>query len=164
MVYSWQRGLSAVCVCVCAHVWYSNELHVVCEQLQPSTAAQKPTGKVVGIIKRNWRPFCGMLSVSQIKEVRVSCLQTSLDTAGSFSALKPIMSCPMLWISFRCVPCTLRADLVFALLSSQPDTFSPPQNAVYHEYASRPARHQRWPVRGSWWPSMAGPNIPDTQM
>uniref|UniRef100_H3DI20 Exosome complex exonuclease RRP44 n=1 Tax=Tetraodon nigroviridis TaxID=99883 RepID=H3DI20_TETNG len=36
--------------------------------LQPSTAARKPTGKVVGIIKRNWRPFCGMLNVSQIKE------------------------------------------------------------------------------------------------
>uniref|UniRef100_A0A3Q3WEL5 Protein DIS3 homolog n=1 Tax=Mola mola TaxID=94237 RepID=A0A3Q3WEL5_MOLML len=30
--------------------------------------ARKPTGKVVGIIKRNWRPFCGMLNVSQIKE------------------------------------------------------------------------------------------------
>ncbi|TRY82537.1 hypothetical protein DNTS_005849 [Danionella cerebrum] len=28
----------------------------------------KPTGKVVGIIKRNWRPYCGMLSQSQIKE------------------------------------------------------------------------------------------------
>uniref|UniRef100_A0A8C7ZMA1 Protein DIS3 homolog n=1 Tax=Oryzias sinensis TaxID=183150 RepID=A0A8C7ZMA1_9TELE len=28
----------------------------------------KPTGKIVGIIKRNWRPFCGMLNVSQIKE------------------------------------------------------------------------------------------------
>ncbi|XP_066562657.1 exosome complex exonuclease RRP44 [Amia ocellicauda] len=28
----------------------------------------KPTGRVVGIIKRNWRPFCGMLSKSQIKE------------------------------------------------------------------------------------------------
>ncbi|CAI5654458.1 unnamed protein product [Oreochromis niloticus] len=31
-------------------------------------AARKPTGKVVGVIKRNWRPFCGMLNVSQIKE------------------------------------------------------------------------------------------------
>lgn len=31
-------------------------------------AACKPTGKVVGIIKRNWRPFCGMLNVSHIKE------------------------------------------------------------------------------------------------
>lgn len=51
-----------------------NQLRVsVSEQLQPSTAAQKPTGKVVGIIKRNWRPFCGMLTVSQIKEVRVTC-------------------------------------------------------------------------------------------
>ncbi|XP_033863792.3 exosome complex exonuclease RRP44 [Acipenser ruthenus] len=30
----------------------------------------KPTGKVVGIIKRNWRPYCGMLSKSQIKEAR----------------------------------------------------------------------------------------------
>lgn len=53
---------------------YLNELHVsVSEQLQPSTAAHKPTGKVVGIIKRNWRPFCGMLNVSQIKEVGVNC-------------------------------------------------------------------------------------------
>ncbi|OXB66932.1 hypothetical protein ASZ78_014093 [Callipepla squamata] len=30
----------------------------------------RPTGKVVGIIKRNWRPFCGMLCKSQIKEAR----------------------------------------------------------------------------------------------
>lgn len=29
----------------------------------------KPTGRVVGIIKRNWRPYCGMLSKSDIKEV-----------------------------------------------------------------------------------------------
>ncbi|KAJ8003405.1 hypothetical protein DPEC_G00147980 [Dallia pectoralis] len=29
---------------------------------------RKPTGRVVGIIKRNWRPFCGMLFLSQIKE------------------------------------------------------------------------------------------------
>ncbi|GCC23931.1 exosome complex exonuclease RRP44 [Chiloscyllium punctatum] len=28
----------------------------------------KPTGRVVGIIKRNWRPYCGMISKSQIKE------------------------------------------------------------------------------------------------
>ncbi|KAG8586208.1 hypothetical protein GDO81_005294 [Engystomops pustulosus] len=28
----------------------------------------KPSGKVVGIIKRNWRPYCGMLCRSQIKE------------------------------------------------------------------------------------------------
>uniref|UniRef100_A0A8C7KPB9 Protein DIS3 homolog n=1 Tax=Oncorhynchus kisutch TaxID=8019 RepID=A0A8C7KPB9_ONCKI len=35
----------------------------------PSGAAsRKPTGRVVGIIKRNWRPFCGMLFLSQIKE------------------------------------------------------------------------------------------------
>ncbi|XP_028278895.1 exosome complex exonuclease RRP44 [Parambassis ranga] len=31
-------------------------------------SARKLTGKVVGIIKRNWRPFCGMLNVSHIKE------------------------------------------------------------------------------------------------
>ncbi|NWW76716.1 RRP44 exonuclease, partial [Climacteris rufus] len=31
---------------------------------------QRPTGKIVGIIKRNWRPYCGMLSKSQIKEAR----------------------------------------------------------------------------------------------
>ncbi|ELW47905.1 Exosome complex exonuclease RRP44 [Tupaia chinensis] len=30
----------------------------------------KPTGRVVGIIKRNWRPYCGMLSKSDIKESR----------------------------------------------------------------------------------------------
>ncbi|KAG7315918.1 hypothetical protein KOW79_020784 [Hemibagrus wyckioides] len=32
------------------------------------TTMLKPTGRVVGIIKRNWRPFCGMLNQSQIKE------------------------------------------------------------------------------------------------
>ncbi|XP_056663826.1 exosome complex exonuclease RRP44 isoform X3 [Monodelphis domestica] len=30
----------------------------------------RPSGRVVGIIKRNWRPFCGMLSKSDIKESR----------------------------------------------------------------------------------------------
>ncbi|KAL6037875.1 hypothetical protein STEG23_028466 [Scotinomys teguina] len=30
----------------------------------------RPTGRVVGIIKRNWRPYCGMLSKSEIKESR----------------------------------------------------------------------------------------------
>ncbi|XP_073520066.1 exosome complex exonuclease RRP44 [Phyllobates terribilis] len=28
----------------------------------------KPSGRVVGIIKRNWRPYCGMLAKSHIKE------------------------------------------------------------------------------------------------
>uniref|UniRef100_A0AAQ5Y7Z7 Exosome complex exonuclease RRP44 n=1 Tax=Amphiprion ocellaris TaxID=80972 RepID=A0AAQ5Y7Z7_AMPOC len=36
--------------------------------ISAAEAARKATGKVVGIIKRNWRPFCGMLNVSQIKE------------------------------------------------------------------------------------------------
>uniref|UniRef100_A0A6I8R570 Exosome complex exonuclease RRP44 n=2 Tax=Xenopus tropicalis TaxID=8364 RepID=A0A6I8R570_XENTR len=31
-------------------------------------SVKKPSGQVVGIIKRNWRPYCGMLSKSQIKE------------------------------------------------------------------------------------------------
>uniref|UniRef100_A0A8C5LTN5 Exosome complex exonuclease RRP44 n=1 Tax=Leptobrachium leishanense TaxID=445787 RepID=A0A8C5LTN5_9ANUR len=31
-------------------------------------ANAKPSGKIVGIIKRNWRPYCGMLARSQIKE------------------------------------------------------------------------------------------------
>ncbi|KAF7242014.1 Exosome complex exonuclease RRP44 [Varanus komodoensis] len=35
-----------------------------------SKSMLRPTGRVVGIIKRNWRPFCGMLSKSQIKEAR----------------------------------------------------------------------------------------------
>ncbi|XP_044540905.1 exosome complex exonuclease RRP44-like [Gracilinanus agilis] len=30
----------------------------------------RPSGRVLGIIKRNWRPFCGMLSKSDIKESR----------------------------------------------------------------------------------------------
>ncbi|CAG10087.1 unnamed protein product [Tetraodon nigroviridis] len=38
------------------------------EEKVVNLSARKPTGKVVGIIKRNWRPFCGMLNVSQIKE------------------------------------------------------------------------------------------------
>uniref|UniRef100_UPI00358EC805 exosome complex exonuclease RRP44-like isoform X1 n=2 Tax=Myxine glutinosa TaxID=7769 RepID=UPI00358EC805 len=33
-----------------------------------ATTARRPTGRVVGIIKRNWRPYCGMLMASQIKE------------------------------------------------------------------------------------------------
>ncbi|CAK6953077.1 exosome complex exonuclease RRP44 [Scomber scombrus] len=37
-------------------------------RVSAAEAARKPTGKVVGIIKRNWRPFCGMLNLSQIKE------------------------------------------------------------------------------------------------
>ncbi|XP_070833623.1 exosome complex exonuclease RRP44 [Chaetodon trifascialis] len=37
-------------------------------RISAAEAARKPTGKVVGIIKRSWRPFCGMLNVSQIKE------------------------------------------------------------------------------------------------
>lgn len=50
------------------------------EQLKISAAeaAHKPTGKVVGIIKRNWRPFCGMLNVSQIKEVSLESLFQNL--------------------------------------------------------------------------------------
>ncbi|KAL2087626.1 hypothetical protein ACEWY4_016454 [Coilia grayii] len=35
---------------------------------QVAQQALKPTGRVVGIIKRNWRPYCGMLSVSLIKQ------------------------------------------------------------------------------------------------
>uniref|UniRef100_A0A8D0DYL4 Exosome complex exonuclease RRP44 n=1 Tax=Salvator merianae TaxID=96440 RepID=A0A8D0DYL4_SALMN len=39
-------------------------------QTSGSKTMLRPTGRVVGIIKRNWRPFCGMLSKSQIKEAR----------------------------------------------------------------------------------------------
>lgn len=38
-------------------------------RISETEVARRPTGKVVGIIKRNWRPFCGMLNASQIKEV-----------------------------------------------------------------------------------------------
>ncbi|XP_038592909.1 exosome complex exonuclease RRP44 [Micropterus salmoides] len=37
-------------------------------RISAAEVARKPTGRVVGIIKRSWRPFCGMLNVSQIKE------------------------------------------------------------------------------------------------
>ncbi|XP_033956817.1 exosome complex exonuclease RRP44 [Pseudochaenichthys georgianus] len=37
-------------------------------RVSAAEAARKPTGRVVGIIKRNWRPFCGMLNASIIKE------------------------------------------------------------------------------------------------
>lgn len=37
-------------------------------RISAAEAARKPTGRVVGIIKRSWRPFCGMLNASQIKE------------------------------------------------------------------------------------------------
>ncbi|XP_008054148.1 exosome complex exonuclease RRP44 isoform X1 [Carlito syrichta] len=43
------------------------------ERLLKTTVSEKmlkPTGRVVGIIKRNWRPYCGMLSKSDIKESR----------------------------------------------------------------------------------------------
>lgn len=41
--------------------------------MSAAESARKPTGKVVGIIKRNWRPYCGMLNPSQIKEVSLDC-------------------------------------------------------------------------------------------
>lgn len=33
------------------------------------TVEKKPCGKVIGIIKRNWRQFCGMLQKSLIETV-----------------------------------------------------------------------------------------------
>lgn len=36
----------------------------------------RATGRVVGIIKRNWRPYCGMLSKSDIKEVSKALAST----------------------------------------------------------------------------------------
>uniref|UniRef100_A0A8C2KT73 DIS3 exosome endoribonuclease and 3'-5' exoribonuclease n=1 Tax=Cyprinus carpio TaxID=7962 RepID=A0A8C2KT73_CYPCA len=38
------------------------------EDAEEDETENKPTGRVVGIIKRNWRPYCGMLSQSMIKE------------------------------------------------------------------------------------------------
>ncbi|XP_068183620.1 exosome complex exonuclease RRP44 [Antennarius striatus] len=37
-------------------------------KVSAAETSRKPTGKVVGIIKRSWRPFCGMLNTSHIKE------------------------------------------------------------------------------------------------
>lgn len=33
---------------------------------------RQPTGKIVGIIKRNWRQYCGILQPSALKEVCVA--------------------------------------------------------------------------------------------
>uniref|UniRef100_A0AAY4E8K5 RNB domain-containing protein n=1 Tax=Denticeps clupeoides TaxID=299321 RepID=A0AAY4E8K5_9TELE len=38
------------------------------EEVEDKASILKPTGRVVGIIKRNWRPYCGLLSQSNIKE------------------------------------------------------------------------------------------------
>ncbi|XP_020494844.2 exosome complex exonuclease RRP44 [Labrus bergylta] len=37
-------------------------------RISAAEASRKPTARIVGIIKRSWRPFCGMLNTSQIKE------------------------------------------------------------------------------------------------
>ncbi|XP_056411478.1 exosome complex exonuclease RRP44 [Hyla sarda] len=50
----------------------SDDINSVEEKEKLLKAAEKkstkPSGKVVGIIKRNWRPYCGMLAKSQLKE------------------------------------------------------------------------------------------------
>lgn len=45
---------------------FVDEKEKMLKNIEKSNA--KPSGRVVGIIKRNWRPYCGMLSKSQIKE------------------------------------------------------------------------------------------------
>lgn len=95
------------------------------EQLQPSTAAQKPTGKVVGIIKRNWRPFCGMLNVSQIKEVGVNrsttppfvrCHVTGIQSAVPQMLYQPVslFHLIMFAVSVSWRPSGRSTDLFFA--------------------------------------------------
>ncbi|XP_060895956.1 exosome complex exonuclease RRP44 [Labrus mixtus] len=37
-------------------------------RISAAEVSRKPTARIVGIIKRSWRPFCGMLNTSQIKE------------------------------------------------------------------------------------------------
>ncbi|KAM6997634.1 exosome complex exonuclease RRP44 [Tautogolabrus adspersus] len=37
-------------------------------RMSAAEASRKPTARILGIIKRSWRPFCGMLNTSQIKE------------------------------------------------------------------------------------------------
>lgn len=128
------------------------------EQLRISAAeaARKPTGKVVGIIKRSWRPYCGMLNVSQIKEVSLDC------------SIIPYFIHSFTCISLLCLalPCLLPRSLTVPFLPfllSQHAIFSPRQTAASLAFASKRVRHPHWRARGSWWPSMAGPNTPDIQ-
>ncbi|XP_063808999.1 exosome complex exonuclease RRP44 isoform X2 [Pseudophryne corroboree] len=51
-----------------ATVWVHGESVENKELKTGNKSKGKPSGKVVGIIKRNWRQYCGMLSKSQIKE------------------------------------------------------------------------------------------------
>lgn len=37
----------------------------------PNAAEKTPTGKIVGIIRRKWRQYCGILQPSALKEVHI---------------------------------------------------------------------------------------------
>ena len=41
----------------------------VVEAVEKDKIAAIPTGKVVGILKRNWRPFCGTIDVSSVQQM-----------------------------------------------------------------------------------------------
>lgn len=41
------------------------------KQISSKTVEKTPTGKIVGIIRRKWRQYCGILQPSAIKGVRI---------------------------------------------------------------------------------------------
>ena len=54
-----------------------NEVETKTTDMQVDQGELLPTAKVVGIIKRNWRPFCGTLDIKSVSESNtVSSLQT----------------------------------------------------------------------------------------
>lgn len=142
----------------------------VSEQLRilAAEAARKPTGKVVGIIKRSWRPFCGMLNVAQIKEVRLDCYMSYMSVCHIINISTWIYESPCMNILHTVYFLSSYPQRWLSLFSpfsfSQPAIFSPQQTAVSPAFALKRVRLPHWQARGSWLPSMAGPNTPDTQM
>lgn len=44
------------------------------KQSSSKTQEKIPTGKIVGIIRRKWRQYCGILQPSAIKGVKIFCI------------------------------------------------------------------------------------------
>lgn len=43
---------------------------ILSENKSVATIEKQPTGKIVGIIRRKWRQYCGILQQSALKEVK----------------------------------------------------------------------------------------------
>lgn len=49
--------------------FYQDEEEEVKLNSMPAKSKRVPTGRIVGILRRKWRPYCGILAPSSIKEV-----------------------------------------------------------------------------------------------